>query len=601
MMIMNKKLSNRLLLTFVLLLWWCLPSYSQHLREKQLLAAKSDSCMVEAQMAYNKRDAKSIKELCQKAIGFNPDNDAAYYMLARVALIESNFSEAEKLLKRVVEIDSTNYYYGATLAAVHLQNSNITSAATQYESLIRRFPQKSDSYVALINIYLPRAQFDKALAVADLMDKNLGLNDASVMTRFRIYSAQRNREKAIQTLLNAEAISPSPVYESYLGDLYLESRKDSLAMLYYDKALAQEPNYPPALYGKMEHFRMSGNRALYLGNLKAFLGNSEIPANAKVQHVKQVLRDPAYMQNYGKEMSECLYTMAKAHPADSSAAITAAIFMANSNNPQMAQEVLDQILKYYPRDSYIRNNMAFFLYSRGNWERLESFADSSMVLLEGEDIKAMRQLKGIAQYNLKKYDSAIETYLTAEADAKRAKDKVQLVEIYSAVGDMYHLKKDNASAFKYYDKALKIDGRYAPVLNNYAWYLATGYNDEGSAAGQSAKRKKELQKALSMSRITIEDHPGESTYLDTYAWICYLNGDLESARKNFQQAVAYGGNESVVTLKHYADVLYDLGEKDLAKIYYQRAFNLAKQNGEDEEIEKINNKAISRGIELNSK
>ena len=65
--------------------------------------------MVEAQMAYNKRDAKSIKELCQKAIGYNPDNDAAYYMLARVALIESNFSEAEKLLKRVV--DTAKMYY----------------------------------------------------------------------------------------------------------------------------------------------------------------------------------------------------------------------------------------------------------------------------------------------------------------------------------------------------------------------------------------------------------------------------------------------------------------------------------------------------------
>ena len=80
---------------------------------------------------------------------------------------------------------------------------------------------------------------------------------------------------------------------------------------------------------------------------------------------------------------------------------------------------------------------------------------------------------------------------------------------------MHHLLGDTKSAYKAYDKALKIDPSYAPVLNNYAYYLS----EEG----------KQLKKARSMSKKTIEAEPDNATYLDTYGWILHLLGKIGRA------------------------------------------------------------------------
>ncbi len=128
---------------------------------------------------------------------------------------------------------------------------------------------------------------------------------------------------------------------------------------------------------------------------------------------------------------------------------------------------------------------------------------------------------------------------------------------YSTMGDMYHQLGENAKAYKAYDSALKINATYAPVLNNYAFYLSM----EG----------RKLKKAAAMSKITVDQEPDNPTYLDTYAWILYLQGKPEEAKPLFKHAMLYGGKDSVVILDHYAEVLYALKEYDLAMVYWTQA------------------------------
>ena len=135
------------------------------------------------------------------------------------------------------------------------------------------------------------------------------------------------------------------------------------------------------------------------------------------------------------------------------------------------------------------------------------------------------------------------------------RDTASLLQSYSLIGDSYYAMGDASSAFKAYDKALKIQPDYLPVLNNYAYYLS-----------QEAKK---LHKALKMSKITVEAEPDNATYLDTYGWILHLLGRSKEAKPVFKHAMIYGGKDSAVILAHYAAVLRRLGEDDLAD-YYQR-------------------------------
>lgn len=137
------------------------------------------------------------------------------------------------------------------------------------------------------------------------------------------------------------------------------------------------------------------------------------------------------------------------------------------------------------------------------------------------------------------------------------RDSAVAVTAWSMMGDVYHLMNDTPKAYKAYDNVLKIAPGYAPVLNNYAYYLS----EEG----------KKLKKAYAMSKKTVEAEPDNATYLDTFGWILYLQGKALEAKPFFKHAMLYGGKDSATILNHYAAVLEALGENDLAKVYRQQA------------------------------
>jgi Tfp pilus assembly protein PilF len=172
------------------------------------------------------------------------------------------------------------------------------------------------------------------------------------------------------------------------------------------------------------------------------------------------------------------------------------------------------------------------------------------------------EMNNLAKYNLKDYKGVLQNSIRQLEMA--AGDSAKTLSALSGMGDMYHLLGDNKNAYKCYDQALKVNPEYAPVLNNYAWYLCL----EG----------KQLKKALKMSRKTIELEPKNATYLDTYGWILHLTGKSLEAKMFFKQAMLYGGKESATIMAHYVVVLEALGEKELADVYRTQMKALPKED-----------------------
>ena len=92
-----------------------------------------------------------------------------------------------------------------------------------------------------------------------------------------------------------------------------------------------------------------------------------------------------------------------------------------------------------------------------------------------------------------------------------------------------------------------------------------------------------------IGKKAIEAEPNNSTYLDTFGWILYLQGKAAEAKPFFKQAMLYGGKDSPVVMDHYAEVLYALKEYNLAFIYWNMA--LQKDNGD---IPGLKDKIIER-------
>jgi len=91
------------------------------------------------------------------------------------------------------------------------------------------------------------------------------------------------------------------------------------------------------------------------------------------------------------------------------------------------------------------------------------------------------------------------------------------------MGDILHQKGLASDAFEAYDSCLQWKDDNIGCLNNYAYYLS--------------ERGEQLQKAEEMSYKTIKAEPKNSTYLDTYAWILYMEERYAEAQIYIEQAL----------------------------------------------------------------
>ena len=77
-----------------------------------------------------------------------------------------------------------------------------------------------------------------------------------------------------------------------------------------------------------------------------------------------------------------------------------------------------------------------------------------------------------------------------------------------------------------------------------------------------------------MSKRLVEALPKESTYLDTYAWVLYQQGNYQEALRYLEMAIEEGKSPSSAIWEHYGDALYRLGRVDEAVKSWKKANDL---------------------------
>jgi tetratricopeptide (TPR) repeat protein len=180
-------------------------------------------------------------------------------------------------------------------------------------------------------------------------------------------------------------------------------------------------------------------------------------------------------------------------------------------------------------------------------------------------------LQAFAYDELSLIDSSITILTEATKNVFDIKEKS---EIFGSLGDMHYKNNDNRKAFKSYDEALVIDPLNARVLNNYSYYLSLINSN--------------LSKALKMSSKAVELDPNNSTYIDTKGWVLFKMERFEEAKEVLRNAIAKSGTHSAVINEHYGDVLFRVGNKDNAYIYWLKAKEIG--GGSDKLEEKIKTK-----------
>lgn len=542
--------SFSILASFLLLLASGTVSFAQGDRESIY-----ENRIMDAVEKYNSNDFQQASQMLRKVVEECPGNDAAHYYLGLSEFCLNHTSVAEAELKKAVELDPGNFWYRYRLAMVYSATERKELTIGIYEDLLKDFPKKNELYYDLIELYLADGQSDKALEILSQIEAVFGKNDATAMTRFQLLGRLGKQEEAYSSLEEYNKEYSSPQVLSVLGDYQMSMYNDTLAVRLYDEALDLAPGYAPALLGKAEALRITRKYDQYFTVINRFLSDESISAEGKCDYLKAIMQrsDPMFLKTFMPRVDSMISNTLAVHPKDSSALLTAGLYYFGTGRTEQAGRYLLENMQTYPESMSAAANYVEMLMYMKDWDALARESEAAYSKFPEET--AFLELSSMAHYNKGEYADVLENCNRILSVA--AGDTAKMLTSYSTMGDIYHQMGDNAKAYKAYGKALKIRPDYAPVLNNYAYYLSM----EG----------RKLKKAAEMSRITVEKEPDNPTYLDTYGWILYLMGKPEEAKPHFKHAMLYGGKDSAVILDHYAEVLFALGDYDLAMVYWNQA------------------------------
>ena len=522
---------------------------------------------------YSKGDYSAAKAVLKNVVGNDPSNDAALYYMAMIAAYENDTELAETYFQAAAALDSGNFWYRYRLAKLYSLTGRQELAVDMYEKMLKDFPKEKDVYFELVEMYASQQEYQKALDTIAEIEEVIGVTETLAMYRFNILRIMDRHEEAYESLKKYNSRYSSPYVLSTLADYEMSMYNDSTALAYYDEALSLASDYAPALLGKAETYRVTRRYDEYFDVLYEYIDGQGAPMEAKAEYLMAVLQrtDPKFIRSFRPQLDVAVFKAVEAHPKDSVALQTAAIYFYSTERHDQAKVFFKENTETYP-DSFgaAADYVEFLMYS-DQWEELSQEGRKAYERFPKET--TFLEMASVGDYNLGDYGKVLE--ICEKVLEVAPADSSKTLRAWSTMGDVYYKLGDSKKAFKAYGKALKVNPDYVYVLNNYAYYLSV----EG----------RKLKKACDMSYKTVIAEPDNATYLDTYAWILHLQGKDDAAKLFFKKAMLYGGKESAVILDHYAEVLYALKEYDVAFIYW----NMALQK-DDGDVPGLNEKVLAR-------
>ena len=511
---------------------------------------------------YSKGEYDSAKAVLMNVVENDPSNDAALYYLAMIAAHDNDKELAEMYFQAAAALDPGNFWYRYRLAKLYSLTDRQELAIDMYEKMLKDFPKEKDVYFELVEMYVAQREYQKALDVIDEIDDVIGVTESLVMYRFNILRIMDRAEEAYESLKKYNSRYSSPYVLTTLADYEMSMYNDSTALAYYDEALSLVSDYAPALLGKAETLRITRRYDEYFSVLNEFLGGQGASIDDKADYLMAVLKrtDPKFIRSFLSNLDEAVIKTVEAHPKDSLALQTAAIYFYSTERSEQAEVYFKENTEIYPESYGAAADYVEFLMYAENWNELSNQGRKAYERFPYETW--FLEAASVGDYNLGEYGKVLE--VCEEVLEVAPRDSSKTLRAWSTMGDVYHKLGDDKKAFKAYEKALKVNPDYAYVLNNYAYFLCI----EG----------RKLKKAEDMSYRAVQAEPDNANSLDTYGWILYLRGKLDDAKLQFKKAMLYGGKESAVILDHYAEVLYALKEYDVAFIYWNMA--LQKNDGD---------------------
>ena len=511
----------------------------------------------EAVEQQNKGNYDAAFDLLNHCLTINPNAAEVYFTIASYYTELGRDSMAMHSMERAAVLSPQNDIYIERLALSYINTQNYGKAIDTYERLYSNNRDRTDVLSILAQLYNQQKNYDKVVSTLERIEQVEGSNEQITLSKMRAYSLKGDKKAELNALKQLSDKYPNDLnYRVMMGNWLLQNGREDDALDEYEAVLEQEPDNVSAQMSMLDYYKQVGEDSLAQDMIEKVLISSKTPSATKIHILRQVVDENERVGAGSLEIIRLFQRILAEPQTTPDMTELYASYLKLKEYPQDTIDVvLEKALEIAPDEAGARLQLIQSAWGRKDFDRVIDLCRTAQQY--NPDDMAFYYFMALG-YNMQdRVDEAIDATRRGVAVINEDSNKDLVSDFYGLRGDLYHTKGMLEEAFAAYDSCLVWKSDNVPCLNNYAYYLSlTGKN---------------LQKAEQMSYITVKAEPNNGIYLDTYAWILFMQGRYEESKIYIDQALKNDETPSADVIEHAGDIYWKCGDHAAALKFWQQA------------------------------
>ena len=523
-----------------------------------------DALFLEAMMQRQKGNNDAAFDLLKRCTELNPEAAEAYYFLAQYYQLLKKDSLAQQYNEKALALEPDNATFLETMAHTYIGRQEFDKAITVVEQLYDQDKSREELLEMLFELYQQTSNHEKAIETLNRIEAAEGKSERISYAKSDIYTQQGNKQAAIAEMKALADKYPNDLnYKGMYADMLLRNDEEQQALAIYQQILAEEPENVRAQVSLRSFYRLQGENEKVDSITERILLNNNTTTDQRIYLMRQMVADSERLGGDSTQILAMFHKMLAQPQRNEDIATLCAAYMDLKKMPRdTVRAMLQTVLSIAPDNAAARLQLVSFAWDRKDHAEVISLCQDARQYNPEE--MAFYYYQGMAYYQQDNKDKALEAFQNGIGVITQESNPAIVSDFYAVMGDLLHQKGLAREAFEAYDSCLQWKDDNIMCLNNYAYYL--------SELGE------QLEKAEQMSYKTVKAEPKNATYLDTYAWILFMQKRYSEAKIYIDQALQNDTDSNDVITEHAGDIYIQNNDVERAVELWQQALAKAPKN-----------------------
>lgn len=478
-----------------------------------------------------------------------------YYTLSKLYYNVSQYQKALENGLTALKLSPENADYQENVADDYIILNDYKSAMQYLKSVAEKKPDDINILYNIGRIYEAQKMPSEAIKYYERITSDFQYDETVLLRMIDIYENYKDYANEAATIEKLLTLNPTDIQLKYSAAGAYEKIPDyANALRIYEEILQTNPSNRDVQTEIIKIYFRDHKINEAFEKYGKLIDKDSVDFNTKIGMAIAFLDASSNDQEALGAAKSILQTLQTSYPNEWMPEFYLGMIDTKENNSAMAEQKFKDVLSRADTSIEARALVGFFYYDQNRFpEALDIF--TAGVQRFPEDFR-LNFFAGSSLYRMGKEKDAL-PYLEKAMDINPSD-----INVLSTLGIIYDNLNMDTECDRLYATAFKYLPDNILLLNNYAYHLS--------------ERGVRLKEALEMSKKTIDAQPDNSSYLDTYGWICFKLKDYTNAERYILKAISVGKNATLV--EHLGDVYEGMGEIVKALKAWKQALELSPDN-----------------------